>query len=45
MSLVSGLEDQLDRAVHERVLGPFLLAAALALCALSPSPSCGGAST
>jgi MFS family permease len=35
-SLVSALEDQLDRAVTSAFSGPFLLAAALALCALVP---------
>ena len=35
-SLVSGLQDQLDRAVTSAFSGPFLLAAALALCALVP---------
>jgi len=35
-SLVSGLQDQLDRAVTSAFFGPFLLAAALALAALVP---------
>jgi hypothetical protein len=35
-SLVSALENQLDRAVTSAFSGPFLLAAALALCALVP---------
>ena len=35
-SLVSGLQDQLDRAVTSAFSGPFLLASALALCALIP---------
>jgi MFS family permease len=35
-SLASGLQDQLDRAVTSAFSGPFLLAAALALCALVP---------
>jgi MFS family permease len=35
-SLVSSLQDQLDRAVTSAFSGPFLLAAALALCALIP---------
>jgi len=35
-SLVSSLQDQLDRAVTSAFSGPFLLAAALALCALVP---------
>jgi hypothetical protein len=35
-SLVSGLQDQLDRAVTSAFSGPFLLAAALTLCALVP---------
>jgi MFS family permease len=35
-SLVSGLQEQLDRAVTSAFSGPFLLAAALALCALVP---------
>jgi MFS family permease len=35
-SLVSGLQDQLDRAVTSAFSGPFLLAAALALSALVP---------
>ncbi|HEX5029680.1 MAG TPA: MFS transporter [Gaiellaceae bacterium] len=35
-SLVSGLQDQLDRAVTSAFSGPFLLAAALALAALVP---------
>jgi MFS family permease len=36
MSLVSGLQDELDRAVTSAFSGPFLLAAALTLCALVP---------
>jgi hypothetical protein len=35
-SLVSGLQEQLDRAVTSAFSGPFLLAAALTLCALVP---------
>jgi MFS family permease len=35
-ALLSGLEDQLDRAVTSAFAGPFLLAAALTLCALVP---------
>jgi len=35
-SLVDGLQDQLDRAVTSAFSGPFLLAAALTLCALVP---------
>jgi MFS family permease len=35
-SLLSGLQDQLDRAVTSAFSGPFLLAAALTLCALVP---------
>ena len=35
-SLVSGLQDELDRAVTSAFSGPFLLAAALTLCALVP---------
>jgi MFS family permease len=35
-ALLSGLEDQLDRAVTSAFSGPFLLAAALTLCALFP---------
>ncbi len=35
-ALVSALQDQLDRAVTNAFSGPFLLAAALALCALVP---------
>jgi len=35
-SLVSSLQDQLDRAVTSAFSGPFLLAAALTLCALVP---------
>jgi MFS family permease len=35
-ALVSGLQDQLDRAVTSAFSGPFLLAAALTLCALVP---------
>ena len=35
-SLVSALQDQLDRAVTSAFSGPFLLAAALTLCALVP---------
>jgi MFS family permease len=35
-TLVSGLQDQLDRAVTSAFSGPFLLAAALTLCALVP---------
>lgn len=35
-ALVSGLQDQLDRAVTNAFSGPFLLAAALALAALVP---------
>jgi len=35
-ALVVGLQDQLDRAVTSAFSGPFLLAAALALCALVP---------
>jgi Major Facilitator Superfamily len=35
-SLVSALEDQLDRAVTSAFSGPFLLAAILTLCALVP---------
>src|SRR5262249_59347667 len=35
-SLVSGLQDQLDRAVTNAFSGPFLLAAALALAARIP---------
>jgi MFS family permease len=35
-SLLSGLQDQLDRAVTTAFSGPFLLAAALTLCALVP---------
>jgi MFS family permease len=35
-SLVSGLQDELDRAVTSAFSGPFLLAAALALAALIP---------
>ena len=37
-SLVSGLQEQLDRAVTSAFSGPFLLAAALTLCALVPLP-------
>ena len=35
-ALVDGLKDQLDRAVTSAFSGPFLLAAALTLCALVP---------
>jgi MFS family permease len=35
-ALLSGLQDQLDRAVTSAFSGPFLLAAALTLCALVP---------
>jgi MFS family permease len=35
-ALVDGLQDQLDRAVTSAFSGPFLLAAALTLCALVP---------
>jgi MFS family permease len=35
-ALVSGLKEQLDRAVTSAFSGPFLLAAALTLCALVP---------
>jgi MFS family permease len=35
-SLVDGLQEQLDRAVTSAFSGPFLLAAALTLCALVP---------
>jgi MFS family permease len=35
-SLVAGLQDQLDRAVTSAFSGPFVLAAALTLCALVP---------
>ncbi len=35
-SLISSLQDQLDRAVTSAFSGPFLLAAALSLCALVP---------
>lgn len=35
-SLVEGLQEQLDRAVTSAFSGPFLLAAALTLCALVP---------
>ena len=35
-ALVSGLQEQLDRAVTSAFSGPFLLAAGLALCALVP---------
>jgi predicted MFS family arabinose efflux permease len=35
-SLVAGLQNQLDRAVTSAFSGPFLLAAALSLCALIP---------
>jgi hypothetical protein len=35
-ALVSGLQEQLDRAVSSAFSGPFLLAAALALAALGP---------
>ena len=35
-ALVAGLQDQLDRAVTSAFSGPFLLAAALTLCALVP---------
>jgi MFS family permease len=35
-ALVSGLQDQLDRAVTSAFSGPFLLAAVLTLCALVP---------
>ena len=35
-TLASGLQDQLDRAVTSAFSGPFLLAAALTLCALVP---------
>jgi MFS family permease len=35
-SLISSLQDQLDRAVTSAFSGPFLLAAALTLCALVP---------
>ena len=35
-ALVSGLQDQLDRAVSNAFSGPFLLAALLAACALVP---------
>jgi MFS family permease len=35
-SLAAGLQDQLDRAVTSAFSGPFLLAAALTLCALFP---------
>ncbi len=35
-SLLAGLQDQLDRAVTSAFSGPFLLAAALTLCALVP---------
>ncbi|HEU4970696.1 MAG TPA: hypothetical protein VFT35_02015, partial [Gaiellaceae bacterium] len=35
-SLVSALQDQLDRAVTNAFSGPFFLAAALSLCALVP---------
>jgi MFS family permease len=35
-ALLSGLEDQLDRAVTDAFSGPFFLASALTLCALVP---------
>ena len=35
-ALVAGLQEQLDRAVTSAFSGPFLLAAALTLCALVP---------
>jgi predicted MFS family arabinose efflux permease len=35
-SLLAGLQDQLDRAVTSAFSGPFLLAAAMTLCALVP---------
>jgi len=35
-TLVSGLQEQLDRAVTSAFSGPFLLAAALTLCAFVP---------
>ena len=35
-NLLAALEDQLDRAVTDAFSGPFLLAAALTLCALIP---------
>src|SRR5918995_2245639 len=35
-ALIDGLQDQLDRAVTSAFSGPFLLAAALTLCALVP---------
>jgi MFS family permease len=35
-ALLSGLEDQLDRAVTNAFSGPFFLASALTLCALAP---------
>jgi hypothetical protein len=35
-SLVSALQDQLDRAVTSAFSGPFFLAAALTLCAFVP---------
>ena len=41
-TLAAGLQDQLDRAVTSAFSGPFLLAAALTLCALVPCSSCGG---
>jgi MFS family permease len=37
-ALVGALQDQLDRAVTSAFSGPFLLAAALTLCALLPLP-------
>ncbi len=37
-ALVDALQDQLDRAVSSAFSGPFLLAAALTLCALLPLP-------
>ncbi len=37
-ALVDALQDQLDRAVTSAFSGPFLLAAALTLCALLPLP-------
>ncbi|HEU5207722.1 MAG TPA: MFS transporter, partial [Gaiellaceae bacterium] len=37
-ALVGALQDQLDRAVTSAFSGPFLLAAALTLCALVPLP-------
>ena len=35
-ALIDGLQEQLDRAVTSAFSGPFLLAAALTLCALVP---------